>query len=74
MQRALGDAKHKAEEAVHQAKDKAQDALGELEAYVSAKPLLAVGLGVGFGAVLGVLLAGGGRTVYVNSTRHWPRG
>jgi ElaB/YqjD/DUF883 family membrane-anchored ribosome-binding protein len=62
---ALHQAKDKADAALHQAKDKAQDIVSEVETYTREKPLTALGIGLGVGVVLGVLLAGGGRTVYV---------
>ena len=71
-QAVYGKAKDKAEAVVGQAKDKAQDTYGEVEAYVREKPMAAVALGVGFGVLVGFLLAGGGRTVYVNTSKYWP--
>jgi len=66
---ALHQARDKADAALHQAKDKAQDIVGEVETYTREKPLTALGIGVGVGIVLGVLLAGGGRTVYVRGAK-----
>ncbi len=66
---ALHEARDKADAALSQAKDKAQDVVGDVETYTRDKPLMALGIAAGVGVVLGVLLAGGGRTVYVRGHR-----
>ena len=65
VQDAYGKVLDQAQDAVGQAKDVAQDVYGEIEQFVSDQPYLAVAAGVGVGLVLGLLLSGGRKTVYV---------
>lgn len=64
-QEAYGKAKDQASDAIGQAKDKAQDFSGDLEERVRDQPLAAIGVALGVGLVLGMMLRGGRKTVYV---------
>lgn len=65
LQNAYGKVKDQAQDAIGQVKDRAGDTYDEVEAYVREQPLTALGIAVGVGLVLGLLLHGGRRTVYV---------
>ena len=45
--------------------DQAQDVLGDVETFVREQPFAAAAVGVSLGLVLGMLLRGGRKTVYV---------
>jgi uncharacterized protein YjbJ (UPF0337 family) len=64
-QDALDQAQTRARDALEQAQSKAQDIYGDVEDYIRQNPLAAVGVGVGVGIVLGLLLRGGKKTVYI---------
>ena len=59
------DALGQAQDALGQARTRAEDAYGEIEAYAREKPAAALGFALGAGLLLGLLLRGGTRTVYV---------
>ena len=48
-----------------QARDQAQDVYEQVESYVREQPLTAVAIGAGLGLVLGMLMRGGRKVVYV---------
>ena len=64
-QEAYGKVKDQAQDVMGQAKGKAQDLSGDLEDRVREQPLVSVGVAVGLGVVLGLLLRGGRKTVYI---------
>lgn len=61
-----GQVKDKAQDVAGQARERAQDLLGEVEDYVRAQPLQALAGGIGVGVILGLLLRGNGKTVYLS--------
>lgn len=65
VQDKVGQVKEQAQDALEQARAKAEDAYGDLETYVREKPAASVGVALAAGLVLGLLLRGGTRTVYV---------
>ena len=54
-----------AQDVVGQAKDRAGEILGEVERYAKDEPMQAVGVALAVGVVIGFLLHGGRKTVYV---------
>ena len=64
-QDAYGQIKGQASEALGQARDQAQDVYDQVEAYVRDQRLTAVAIGAGLGLVLGLLMRGGRKVVYV---------
>ena len=61
----LNQASGTAQDMMGQAKDKALDVSGDLHARVKDQPMAALGVALGVGVVLGLLLSGGRKTVYV---------
>lgn len=64
-QNAYGKFKDNAQDALGQAQDRAEDVYGEIETYVRDNPLQAVGAAIATGLLLGLLLRGGRKTIYV---------
>ena len=64
-QDAYGQIKGQATEALGQARDQAQDVYEQVESYVREQPLTAVAIGAGLGLLLGMLMRGGRKVVYV---------
>jgi uncharacterized protein YjbJ (UPF0337 family) len=54
-----------AQGAFGRARETTDDLLSELAGYTKEQPLLALGLTLGVGLVLGLLILGGGRGVYI---------
>ncbi len=54
-----------AQDALGQAKDRAQDVYDEVESYAKEQPLQALAITLAVGAVLGFMLRGGRKTVFV---------
>ena len=65
LQNAYGQVKDQASDVLDQAKDQAQDTYDQLESFVREQPFAAAAVGVGVGLVLGLMLRGGRKTVYV---------
>ncbi len=65
LQNAYGKVVDQAQAAIGEAQDRAQDVYGEVERYVRNQPLMAVGIGAGAGLLIGMLLRGGRKTVYL---------
>jgi uncharacterized protein YjbJ (UPF0337 family) len=61
VQDAYGRATDTARDAFNQAADRARGARGDLEDFVIEQPLVATGVALGIGLVLGLLLLGGSR-------------
>jgi len=61
LQDAYGQVKGQAADAL----DQAQDVLEDLEVFVREQPFAAAAIGIGVGLVLGMLLRGGRKVVYV---------
>ena len=61
-----GQVKDQLQGVTGQARERAQDLLGEVEDYVRAQPLQALAGGIGVGVILGLLLRGNGKTVYLS--------
>ena len=59
------DAFGQAQEALGDVKDRAQDIYDEVESYAREQPLQALAITLAVGAVLGFILRGGRKTVYV---------
>ena len=53
------------QDAVGQARGRAQDLYEEVDSFTKEQPLLALGVALGVGLVLGMTLLGGRKTVYV---------
>lgn len=64
-QNAYGQFKDQAGDTLDQAKDQFSDFYEEIESYVRDQPLAAVAIGAGVGLVLGLLMRGGRKVVYV---------
>lgn len=64
-QDALGKVKDQAGDLYGQAADRAQDVYGDFERFVQDRPLAAVSAGVVAGLLLGAILRGPSKTVYV---------
>ena len=65
VQNTYGQIKDQAADVLDQARDQAGDVYEQVESYVREQPLAAIGVGVGVGVVLGMLLRGGRKTVYI---------
>ena len=65
VQNAYGQAKDQASDVLDQARDQFQDSYDQVEAFVREQPLAATAVAVGVGLVLGLMLRGGRKTVYV---------
>ena len=65
VQNAYGQIKDQASDAIDQARDQAQDIYEEFENFVRDQPFAAVAVGVGVGLLVGMILRGGRKTVYV---------
>ena len=65
VQNAYGQVKDQAADVLDQARDHFQDTYDQLESFVREQPFAAAAVGVGVGLVLGMLLRGGRKTVYV---------
>ena len=61
----MDQASGSAQDVVGQVKDRAGEILGEVEAYAKGEPLQAIGVALAVGVVVGFLLHGGRKTVYV---------
>jgi uncharacterized protein YjbJ (UPF0337 family) len=64
-QNAYGQVKDQASDALDQARDQFSDIYDEVEAYVRDQPMAALAIGAGVGLVLGLLMRGGRKVVYV---------
>ena len=65
IQDRLGQVKDQAQAALSDATDQARDTYEGLADRLSGKPLLAIGIGTGLGLVLGLLMRGDKKVVYV---------
>ncbi len=65
VQNAYGQVKDQASDVLGQAKDQAQDTYDQMESFIREQPFAAAAVGVGIGLVLGMMLRGGRKTVYV---------
>ena len=65
LQNTYGQVKDQAQDALDQARSTVQDAYGEVEEFTKEQPLTAIAIGVGLGLVLGFMLRGGRKVVYV---------
>ena len=61
----LNQAAGSVQDLVGQARDKASDIYEEVESYAKEQPLAALAVTLGLGVVLGMVLGGGRKTVYV---------
>ena len=61
----LNEAAGSVQDAVGQARERAQDLFDEVEGYAKAQPLAALGGALAVGVLLGFILHGGRKTVYV---------
>ena len=64
-QNAYGQVKDQAADVLDQVKDQFDDSYDQIEAFVREQPFAAAAVAVGVGLVLGMLLRGGRKTVYV---------
>ena len=64
-QEAYGQVRGQAKEAYGQVRAQAEDGFEDFESFLKERPLAGLGIGVGIGFVLGLLLTGGKKTVYV---------
>ncbi len=64
-QNVFGKVKDQAGDVYAEAADRAQDVYGELEHFIQERPLVAVGLGVVVGLLIGAASRGPNKTVYV---------
>lgn len=64
-QEAYGQVRGQAKEAYGQVRAQAEDGFESFESFIKERPLAGLGVGVGIGFVLGLLLTGGKKTVYV---------
>ncbi len=65
VQNAYGQVKDQASDMVDQARGQAEDIYEQIGSFVQDQPMAAVAIGVGVGVVLGMMLRGGRKTVYV---------
>ncbi len=65
VQNAYGQIKDQAADVMDQARDQAEDVYEQLETFVRDQPMAAVAVGLGLGLVLGMMLRGGRKTVYI---------
>ena len=65
VQNAYGQVKDQAADVLDQARDQFQDSYDQIETFVREQPFAAAAVGVGVGLVLGMMLRGGRKTVYV---------
>ena len=61
----LNQAAGSVQDMVGQVREGAADVLGEVESYAKAQPLVAIAATLGLGVVIGLILGGGRKTVYV---------
>ena len=61
----LNQAAGSVQDLVGQARDRASDLYGEVESYAKEQPLAALAVTLGLGVVIGLVLSGGRKTVYV---------
>jgi uncharacterized protein YjbJ (UPF0337 family) len=61
VEQVYGQANGAARDALSQAANGARGARGELEGFIDVRPMLATGLALGIGIVVGALLLGGGK-------------
>ncbi len=64
-QNAYGQVKDQASDVLDQVKDQFEDSYDQVESFVREQPFAAAAVAVGVGLVLGMLLRGGRKTVYV---------
>ena len=64
-QAVYGQLRDQAGGALDQVRDQAADVYDEIESFVREQPLTAAAVGVGIGIVLGLLMRGGRKVVYV---------
>ena len=64
-QNAYGQLKDQAGDVLDQVRDQAEDVYDQLESFVRNQPLAALAVGAGVGLVLGLMLRGGRKVVYV---------
>ena len=65
LQDTYGQVKDQAADVLDQAKDQAQDTYDQVESFIREQPFAAAAVAVGVGLVLGMMLRGGRKTVYV---------
>ena len=65
LQNTYGQVKDQAADVLDQVKDQTQDGYAQVEAFIQEQPLTAAVIGVGVGLVLGLVLRGGRKVVYV---------
>lgn len=61
----LNQAAGSVQDMVGQARERAADVYEEVESYAKEQPLIALGVTLGLGVVIGLVLGGGRKTVYV---------
>ena len=64
-QAAYGQLRDQAGDAVDQVRDQAADIYDEIQTFVREQPFMAAAVGAGLGIVLGLLMRGGRKVVYV---------
>ena len=62
----LNQAAGSVQEMVGQARERASDLYGEVESYAKQQPLAALAVTLGLGVVIGLVLSGGRKTVYLS--------
>ncbi len=65
LQNTYGQVKDQAADVLDQAKDQAQDSYEQIESFIRDQPFAAAAVAVGVGLILGMMLRGGRKTVYV---------
>lgn len=65
LQDTYGQVKDQASDVMDQARDQAQDTYEQVESFIRDQPFAAAGVAVGLGLILGMMLRGGRKTVYV---------
>lgn len=62
---AYGQVRGQAQGAYNQARDRTMDTVDDLEGYVREQPLAALAIGAGVGLLIGLLVAGSAKTIYL---------
>lgn len=68
-QHALGDFKATVEDKFEDMRDQVHDGLDAVESYVISKPLPSIAIAASIGVVIGLLLRGSGKTIYLRDPR-----